>query len=159
METTYYRPMWTCGRFHLETKSAILYNLISGKCFYFEGESAIVIGEYLSIKRKGCLNVSSIAAKTGISVLAITRFVNILCSKGLVLNQKPSPENESKYRTLMASQRTSLRLAQNDSDNTDPASLRTAEKAYAIRTNIPVTNVLIELTYNCSERCVHCYNP
>ena len=33
------------------------------------------------------------------------------------------------------------------------------EKSYAKLTNSRVVTVMFELTYNCSEKCVHCYNP
>lgn len=39
-ETLYYRPEWTCGRYHEVAKVALCYNLIEGMSYFFEGDSA-----------------------------------------------------------------------------------------------------------------------
>lgn len=39
-----------------------------------------------------------------------------------------------------------------------PMDVSNAEMAYSEAVG-GVTNVMFELTYNCSEKCIHCYNP
>lgn len=50
-----YRPTWTCGRYNERSKTAIYFNLLSGLSFLFEGNSALVLGYILSIKKRRVL--------------------------------------------------------------------------------------------------------
>ena len=48
-DKVYYRPEWTCGRYNKEFKVAIYYNLIEGMSYFFENDSAEIVGRVLSI--------------------------------------------------------------------------------------------------------------
>ena len=49
--------------------------------------------------------------------------------------------------------------AQTDFSKNTPKIAEDAECDYQKRSKSKVFSVLIELTYNCSEKCIHCYNP
>lgn len=160
-ERTLYRPPWTCGRYNEEASAAIYYNLVSGRSFYFEDESAAVIGAILEMERNVAFTLSSIETKTGIRVESLMSFFDILLSKGMVSTKHVGNEEENEYRAFISRER--LMGVKKEPIHQDEDAMRsdseTAEKAYARRTGCPVTTVLIELTYLCSERCIHCYNP
>lgn len=48
---------------------------------------------------------------------------------------------------------------QTDFSKNTPKIAEDAECDYQKRSKSKVFSVLIELTYNCSEKCIHCYNP
>lgn len=60
MKNTYYRPVWTCGRYNEKAQAAIYYNLIAGMSYFFESYSAMVIGEILTIPRNGEFSLETI---------------------------------------------------------------------------------------------------
>ena len=47
----FFRPEWTCGRYDEKHRVAIYYNLIEGMAYFFEDESASVIGELLKTEK------------------------------------------------------------------------------------------------------------
>lgn len=52
---SFYKPEWTCGRYNLKYKVALMYNLIAGESFFFEDLSALVISSILSLKNNSIL--------------------------------------------------------------------------------------------------------
>ena len=154
----YYRPAWTCGRFEEKSKSAIYFNLIEGLSYFFEDYSAILIGAILSYQRGDVISISSLSERTGISATSISPFLQELAGYNL-LTERLFDEAEIKEYRESAYQ---LRLNEEKSDGPEllpMSSLSTSEKDYAKRTGKNVINVMFELTYNCSEKCIHCYNP
>ena len=81
----YYRPEWTCGRFNEEKQVALMYNLIAGYSYFFEGYSANVIGEILKVGRNEDINVNTLAEVTGISMESLSKFFIILSNIDILL--------------------------------------------------------------------------
>ena len=76
-DNTYYRPLWTCGRYNSKAQVALMYNLIEGKSFFFESYSANVIAEILSTKRNEVIDINAISAKTVIAFRTMSTQINI----------------------------------------------------------------------------------
>lgn len=154
--TLYYRPVWTSGRYDPLTHSAIFYNLLTGMSFFFEDESADIIGNILSAGRNGEINIEKLNIKN-VSVNDIEDFISELLNVGLII-RKPLSESEiTEKRELTAMSKTASqgRLIM----STEEQELADAEKDYLIRSKSHIFSLLIELTYSCSEKCIHCYNP
>lgn len=159
MNTQYYRPEWTCGRYDSEAQIAIMYNLIEGMSYFFEEDSAKVIGALLSIPRNGQLSIQDIVLKTNISEESLSPFFEELEEYGLCIQIYPTSQIIKAYRRKVFEQR--CLQSQNEVRNTKeklPFDISGAEMDYMNRSN-GITSVMFELTYNCSEKCIHCYNP
>lgn len=164
---TYYRPVWTCGRYsernaRLGKKHvAIMYNLIEGISNFFEDYSADVIKHVLAAGRNGALDVAAVAAATGIDTESIDNFFRLLVNNGLLCTHILSNEEEMEYRKAVRENNIRKRTAPQKSKEKLPMETTTAELAYfdAVADEGVVTSVMFELTYNCSEKCIHCYNP
>lgn len=152
-----YRPLWTCGRYDSKSKTAIYYNLLSGKSYLFEDSSAEVISEVLSIGRGKEVSLECISKKTQLPKESLNSFAAKLVSRGLLSEEQPSKSAEMEYRNSLKRNR----IESTPSGKLDElvGKSQTAEMVYATRAKCPVTTVLIELTYRCSEKCIHCYNP
>jgi MoaA/NifB/PqqE/SkfB family radical SAM enzyme len=158
---SYYRAKWTCGRFHKEKQVAIIYNLISSDCFYFEDYSAIVIDEILHTPRTAVIQIDEILKKINISKDELLSFLDVLQNYGLLSPVFPDAQIETMYRNYI------VEMRRNQSDNSYNATrerqidVSDAEKLYfdAVQPYGVATSIMFELTYRCSERCIHCYNP
>lgn len=142
--------MWTCGRYHKESHSALLFNLIEGKSYFFEDSSADFVGCLLSYKRNEAISLSDISAKSEIPVDVIASFLDILEQKGLVTTYLIDDRIVSEYRLNAYNKRVnSSHFSDNYNDNLRNTTLNnsTAERSYAQRTHCPVSTVLFELTY------------
>lgn len=53
----YFRPVWTSGRYDKKSHSAIIYNLASGKSYFFEDTAADVIDYVLIADRNEKIDV------------------------------------------------------------------------------------------------------
>ena len=154
-----FRPEWTCGRYNSEKQVAIMYNLIEGQVYFFEDISAKVIGEFLKYRRNTEIHILECLSPMGIPLDEIKSFIELLCSLHLLCPVYPSKEYIKAYRTQIIEMRknnTNFSHASNNDEN-----MNTAERAYfdVVSDDFTITNVMFELTYNCSERCLHCYNP
>ena len=150
-----YRPHWTCGRYDGESLSAVFYNLLEGLNYFFEDYSAIVIGKVLALPRGGKISFDDLAARTEIPVEILMPFLDELASIGLISYAPIRECDIDKYRIF---------VRQHKSTEThqypySASSADTALKLYAKRTGKQVVTAMLELTYRCSEQCVHCYNP
>lgn len=161
-KTQYYRPRWTCGRYNANKHVALMYNLIAGFSFFFENFSADVIAEILSIGRDGVISIANIASKTGIAEDSISSFCNILEQQGLLVRERPTEEGITNYRHQLAA----LKIEQPawvDMDTKEklPMAISNAEQlySYAVDDGKTICSCMFELTYRCSEMCIHCYNP
>lgn len=148
-----YRPKWTCGKYHAPSKTAIMYNLRSGQSFLFEDESADIIGEILSHKREELFSTEDLhnRFKADFSCEDIIEFLEVLSANGLLQKKEQCGIEEG-----------SDNEPKTDDYNVPSAadySPRPNESAYAERTQLKIVTAMIELTYKCSEKCVHCYNP
>lgn len=161
MNRLYFRPEYTCGRYNSEKKVALMYNLIEGMSYYFDEYSAVVVGEILSVERNECLDILIISEKTGLDMDSISNFFEELLTIGLL-----SPSKDKLTRKQIDNYR--RKVGELRRNNTQTIEKTTEEKLPFANSNAEmeffnavggVTSVLIELTYNCSERCIHCYNP
>jgi radical SAM protein with 4Fe4S-binding SPASM domain len=154
----YYRPVWTCGQFNKRNRAAIYYNLIEGMSYYFEDESAEVIGELLSVGRNGELDIENLSHQLGIPIDVLNPFLNLLANNCLVTNRIFSEKEVAEYRLANKSKRI-LENKAFSGPYIDPnlTELDSAEIDYTTRVN-GIMSVMFELTYRCSEQCIHCYN-
>lgn len=154
----YYRPEWTCGRYNEHAQVAIFYNLIDGMCYFFEDESAQVASMFLTQKRKCGITVDRVSASTGIATESIQEFAQTLAGKGLITEHPYTDTEVANYRSLVSKKRISKTKTEVKSTREKlPVLLSTAEMDYTAKVG-GITSVMFELTYNCSERCIHCYN-
>lgn len=155
---TYYRPIWTCGRYNEKTRTAIYYNLIAGMSYFFESYSAMVIGEILSVPRNGEFCIEAMASKLNIAMESLTPFLVQLEQMGIVSSVFPTDEKITDYRRRVSEynchqQQTAKRTTQEKL----PYAISNAEQLYTEKVG-GITSVMFELTYRCSEKCIHCYN-
>lgn len=155
---TYYRPVWTCGRYNEKAQATIYYNLITGVSYYFESYSAKVIGEILSTPRNHIITIENISKKLNISIESLNPFFEELEQLGLLSTVIPTTNIISEYRRRVSAY--NCQQAQiNTSSIQDkiPYLTSNAERFYTNKVG-GITSVMFELTYNCSEKCIHCYN-
>ena len=158
-EQIYYRPEWTCGRYNEEKKVAIYYNLIEGFSYFFEEYSAMVISAILSVKRNEKFTIADVAKKTGIAENCLSDFFIQLDNLKIISSIEPTADFISEYRKASAIYKCSN--AVNILKSTEeklPIFVSNAEMEYTNKSG-GITSVMFELTYNCSENCIHCYNP
>ena len=150
-ETILFRPKWTCGRFHKESETAIMYNLSTGLSYLFENESSTVISVILDYKRGSSFKVEDLCSRSHYELSDLEGFIEVLIDNGLLslieTIEDPFHSNE------LANQINKPLV--NDSQSI----INETEIVFAKRTNNRVADVVLELTYNCSEKCIHCYNP
>lgn len=157
-----YRPIWTCGRYNAEKHVALLYNLLAGYSYFFESYSADVIGEVLAVPRNGIVDEKQIADATGIAEESIEAFFDTLINVGLLTDFVPSAEDIKRLRSQLAEAKRNTAMAiKKTTKEKLPFDTSSAEQDYynAVDDGMTVTSVMFELTYNCSEQCIHCYNP
>lgn len=157
-EQIYYRPIWTCGRYNEEKQVAIYYNLIAGMSYFFESYSAMVIGEILAVLRNGKIDIKTIATKLNIAVESLTPFFEQLKQMGLVTVKIPNESDIKSYRNIASSQnKKEMQGKQSLMQDIQSIGQSDAEMMYSEKVG-GVNAVMFELTYNCSEKCIHCYN-
>lgn len=157
-ESMIYRPIWTCGRYSKKGNVAIFYNLLEGMSYLFEDKSAEVISVLLSIPRNSSSSIQSIASITNIDVESLAYFFGELEKKGLVLYHCPNDDEISNYRKrISAYNRKQTTNTVKTIQEKLPMAVSTVEMDYAEKAG-GITNVMFELTYRCSEKCIHCYN-
>jgi len=153
-----YRPVWTCGRYNKENQVAIMYNLIEGISYFFESYSAVVIGEVLSVERNGQVEIAKAVEDTGIAEESIGEFFDELLKLGLLVKKIPNKEQIIEYRKRVGKvNREKSVKTEKITQEKLPYEMSSAEYEYTERSS-GVTSVMLELTYNCSEQCIHCYN-
>ena len=154
----YYRPIWTCGRYNEKHKAAIFYNLLEGMSYFLEDFSALVVSKLLARPQNAPIPVVDIAQSTGISQESIEPFLKSLCDLGLILDHIPSEAEIANYRKeLSIAKRNQAQEASKTTKEKLPMNVSTAEMDYANKVG-GITSVMFELTYRCSEKCIHCYN-
>ena len=160
--SAFYRPEWTCGRYNAEKHVAIMYNLLAGFSFLFEQQSADVVGQILNAGRNGSVDITDLARHTGIAEESILKFADVLVQQGLLTDHIYTRDEIAHYRHALANDRHN-QPAWVDQSTTEklPMDTSNAEQAYfdAVNDGKTVCSVMFELTYRCSEKCIHCYNP
>lgn len=154
----YYRPEWTTGRYNAHKNVAIYYNLIEGISYFFEEESADVIGIILAAGRNKVFSLDLISEKTGLSIENLKPFIQELKNLNLITDREVSKEGITAYRRAVAKWKINnpIKLDKSTKEK-HPFEVSNAEMAYTERIG-GITSVMFELTYNCSEKCIHCYN-
>lgn len=158
VDQIYYRPVWTCGRYDADTKSAIMYNLIAGLSFFFEDRSAEIIGVLLSSPRGGKISKEELSAKSQVDIHSINDFMEKLLDLGLLSEVETREQMPNKQSDKVLRWGSEKRHIHQNFDGL-PVPVSNAEKDYICRVNKKAAVVMMELTYNCSEQCIHCYNP
>ena len=155
---TYFRPEWTCGRYDKSSHSAIYYNLIEGMAYSFTEYSADVIGCILAAGRNGEVQDYDVAQLTGISIESIVPFFRQLQDINLLITKLPQKTDILEYRRYISQRRKTQRAEPTSIKEKLSIDIAVAEKDYSSRAG-GITGVMLELTYRCSEKCIHCYNP
>lgn len=153
----FYRPPWTCGKYNAEKHVAIMFNLINNSEYFFESDSADVIGIILCAGHNGSVVVDEVSKRANITTESLLPFFKSLIDYGLLSLSIPEEEEILDYRrnciplTDMSSNKDA-----NFEENSD-----TPEATYVnvVSDCIEIENVMFELTYRCSQQCIHCYNP
>ena len=154
----YYRPIWTCGRYNEKAQAAIYYNLIAGMSYFFESYSAMVIGEILSVPRNGTMNIETIGKKLNIAMESLVPFFQQLEQMGIVSSVLPTEEIIADYRKRVSEYNCQQeQKVERTTQEKLPYAISNAEQMYTEKVG-GVTSVMFELTYRCSEKCIHCYN-
>lgn len=157
-----YRPEWTCGRYNSDKQVAIMYNLIVGVSYFFDGYSAMVIGEILKAGRNEDIHAKEIESTTGISMESLCKFFIVLMQNGLLTESLPTDNGIANYRkAVFEARNTSNSWVDKPTKEKLPMEVSNAEQAYfnAVNDGKTICSCLFELTYRCSETCIHCYNP
>jgi radical SAM protein with 4Fe4S-binding SPASM domain len=160
------RPEWNCGRYHKNDSQshALLYNLIEGMAYYFEEESADIVAAILQYPKNCVIPVQALVESTSsiFSEEEIIEFCNELISVGLltegILSESVIRENRRLVGELRKKQ--SIEIEKTVQERL-PFQQNDAEDIYMDfieKDRIPFV-VMLELTYSCNEKCVHCFNP
>lgn len=158
MSKEYFRPYWTCGRYDGNADVAIMYNLIEGLNYFFESDSAIVIGELLKIKKGDFVDLNDISRKTLISIDSLEDFFIELSNVGLVCESFPTDEMISSYRKKVKESKAANIFKTNITTKEKLPFEQTSSEAAYTKAVGGITSIMMELTYRCSEKCIHCYN-
>jgi radical SAM protein with 4Fe4S-binding SPASM domain len=159
VKNLYYRPEWTCGRYNKEKQVALMYNLIEGMSYLFEDYSAEVIGEVLSVEKNGQVSIDDVSLGTLIDKESLLPFFEELVKLGLLTTEIPTTQSIDEYRRRIGKERKEhpQSIEQNTNDELSNEA-RGAEKDYFDKIG-GIASIMFELTYNCSEKCIHCFNP
>ena len=139
-----------------------MYNLIAGYSFFFEHQSADVVGLILKVRRNETINTTVIAQHTGIAEESIQNFAELLIRNGLLVNHIFSKEEIADYRKyLVELKHSQASWVDKPTDQKLPMWVSNAEQSYfdAVNDGHTICSCMFELTYRCSEMCIHCYNP
>lgn len=157
MTFSYFRPEWTCGRYNAQKNIALIYNLIEGVSYFFEDYSALIIKKILLTKRSQYICLDSVIQDLPFAEDEILDFVEELARYGLVAKKKPTENLIKEYRTRVVQSRIKDKSL---NDSLLIGKDGNAEKAYSEACGENhINSVMFELTYRCSEMCIHCYNP
>ena len=157
-----FRPKWTCGRYNKEKHVAIMYNLIAGFSYFFNDFSAMVVGEILKVGRNGNFDIEEIAKATGIHKESICHFFVTLLQCGLLTDSIPTEEGIKKYRqAVIETRKSNQSWVDKTTEEKLPMEVTNAEQSYfaTVDDGKTICSCMFELTYRCSEMCIHCYNP
>jgi len=153
-----YRPEWTCGRYNAKAKVAIFYNLLCGMCYYYDDISAEVIGTILCAKRNIPFNLKWLSKNSNVAIECILPFVKNLIEVGLLTREIASKEDIKLYRqNIREYHKHQVKCNINALHEMTMVGTADAEKMYMEKVD-GITSVMFELTYRCSEKCIHCYN-
>lgn len=145
----FYRPLFTSGTSCAD--NTLVSNTAAGMTYYFDGITARLMQQVLETPRETLIDTKAMSEKLQMSVEKIEQFMQSeLLPEGLVADHVFTDDEWKQYHTEHA-------FSKNKYGKNDLA----VEAEY--ESHIPadkheVTDVMLELTYACSERCIHCYN-
>ena len=151
------RPIWICGRFNSDKHAALIYNLIEGLVYFFKGQAADIVGEIIKTDPNKELSIYDLCLKFSIRKDKLHSFLCDLLQRGILSPKIMDETGILNYRRQVGEKR--LDYLKSHPFSADITVEESAENAYREYVNPTIGVVQIELTYNCSERCVHCYNP
>lgn len=135
-----------------------MYNLLEGYSYYFEEDSAIVVGFLLQHNRNIGISMLSLSKELDIHIDCILEFAEQLCNLGLLTKKAILQEEIDSIRKAIVKRQNQTNAASiSIQANPDDFILSGAEEEYSQSVN-GWSNVVIELTYRCNEQCIHCYN-
>jgi MoaA/NifB/PqqE/SkfB family radical SAM enzyme len=142
----YIRPLYTCGAYNRQAQRAVMYNTARGTNYTFGDVSALLVNEILKGRRECPINIAHIAQLTGATEQLVEEFCREqLMPVGLVHDHVWTDAEWQQYRKdypPCISGKTSVPVG--DYWETLPKELQ--------------VSLNLELTYACSERCLHCFN-
>ncbi len=143
---TFIRPRYTCGAFNRQAQRAVMYNTAHGTCYTFEDVTALLVNEVLAGKRECPIDTAHIADVTRTAEEQVVAFCREqLMPVGLVHDHVWSDEEWLQYRK----------------DNPPCIGAKGYEPEGDYMDSLPEelrVTLNFELTYACSERCLHCFN-
>ena len=139
----FFRPVWTSGRYDKKSHSAIVYNLATGKAYFFEDMAADVVSYILIAGRNDRIDICKIIDELAIDEDSICDFFYRIEKDGLVSFSKNLGE------LLVKAQRRNGNVQTDFSENTSKIA-EDAECDYLKRSKSKVFSVLMELTYKCT---------
>ena len=157
----FFRPPWTCGKHNAEKHVAIMFNLLSNSEYFFEEDSADVVGVVLRAGRNGIVSVNEISEELNIAPDSIAPFFISLLECGLLTSSIPSEEFIREYRKQCAAIPNVTSYFGNNVSDYSQSDANPVETTYvnAVKDCTMINSVMFELTFRCSEKCLHCYNP
>lgn len=137
-----------------------MFNLLERMSYFFEAESADVIGLVLSAGRGGRVSVEEISDRLMIGTTSIESFFEQLNSLHLLSDQVITAEMIAEYRKACVGLASPPMMGAHATELTNEG-LQSAIHAYAKATEEDgvIVDVTFELTYRCQAQCIHCYNP
>ncbi len=156
----FFRPPWTCGKYNAEKHVAIMFNLLSRMNYFYENESAEVIGYVLATSPGGKVDVEETSLKCNIAPSSILKFFNELCSMGILSDKVITKEIIARYRNECKGKVTPPTIGARANELSEEG-VQSAYQAYtnAVNDRVIISDVMFELTYRCQAQCIHCYNP
>lgn len=100
--TLFYRPVWSCVHRNVANRVALVYNLIAGYSFFYEGEPADLADLILSTEDNGEVSVEDIASEIGYDPFHVALFCQKLHSRGVLSPEIPTPAGIAQYRQKLA---------------------------------------------------------
>lgn len=144
----YFRPPWTCGKYNAEKHVAIMFNLLSRMNFFYEEESAEVIGCVLAAGHNGKVVVDEVSKKCNIVPKSIIKFFDELCAMGILSETEITEEVIAKYRNDCKDMDSPQTIGAHSEELSNDG-VQSAYQAYAdsVRDCVSLVDVMFELTY------------
>ena len=118
----------------------------------------MVVGEILTAPKNGEINMDIISTKLNIAMESLVPFFQQLEQLGIVSSVYPSEQIIADYRKRVSEyNRRQTQTVEKTTQEKLPYAISNAEQLYTEKVG-GITSVMFELTYNCSEKCIHCYN-
>jgi len=165
----FYKPEWIKWRHHNNSKvsKALVYQLLEGTNFLFEDTSADLVKFLLDVDPWTSIDLKSIHNKfDSLDGEIINIFLEELLDNGILIDFIPDYEQIKLFRKKVGQYRINKEKSVDDNSEKEtkkklPFYQSDPESEYASfleQDRIPSV-VMFELTYNCNEMCVHCFNP